>query len=577
MSRSTALVICGLLVIAGIAGAWLGHRWVREHSRLPETDFLELPFEDPPPPSVYVIRPDQDRLPTAAELLEQRLAALAAEFERRRPDRNLVGLIEFDVEGLATAIGAALARVGDAAQVSIHIRDLRTGHVLFDDFGDTPLNPASNQKLLTSAAALELLGADYTFATRVLRGATSLYLIGEGDPTLQVADLHAIAVAVAPAVDFTGLVRIVHDDSAFTERRLAPGFDPGGPGLSYEAESSALSVGFNTVEIIATPNRRTRRVDITTRPTASAIVIDNRAKLGNKRSIDLRTRERDGDTVVEARGTLPERSPPVVVRRRIHAPARVAASIFAAELAQITSSNPLPIESGVAPVDAQTLFVHESAPLVEVVDRGLAYSNNFIAEQVLRTLAWRMTGEPGGWAAGEDILRGYWSALGADPEGIVIENGSGLSRTGRLTTTGLVDLLAMAARGAGPGRGIIDALPVAGEPGTLRTRLRLSGRRVRAKTGTLDDVNGLTGVITAEDGTPVIAFSIIINARNVARLDAPVRRSIEDRIVTAALFALDDYEARVSGLVAPEATRALKSARPRVPWREADSAAPARP
>jgi D-alanyl-D-alanine carboxypeptidase/D-alanyl-D-alanine-endopeptidase (penicillin-binding protein 4) len=215
--------------------------------------------------------------------------------------------------------------------------------------------------------------------------------------------------------------------------------------------------------------------------------------------------------------------------------------------------------------------------LAEVLDLGLAYSNNFIAEQVLRTLAWRMTGEPGGWTAGEDILRGYWSALGNDPDGIVIENGSGLSRTGRLTTTGLVDLLAMAARGKGPGQSLIDALPVAGEPGTLRARLRLSGKRVRAKTGTLDDVSGLTGVITAEDGTPQIAFSILINARDVARLDAPVRRAIEDRIVTSTLFALDDYEAKQSGLVAPTAASMLRAGRPRAPWRGAGRGAPARP
>ncbi len=71
---------------------------------------------------------------------------------------------------------------------------------------------------------------------------------------------------------------------------------------------------------------------------------------------------------------------------------------------------------------------------------------------------------------------------------------------------------------------------------------------MRAKTGTLDDVSGLSGVITAEDGTPVIAFSILINARTGANFGASLRNEVEDRIVTATLFALDDYEARVAGL-----------------------------
>jgi D-alanyl-D-alanine carboxypeptidase/D-alanyl-D-alanine-endopeptidase (penicillin-binding protein 4) len=565
-------------VVIALAGATVfGDAWYRGHSTLPEAATLEMPEQPPAPEIPLVIRPDQDRLPTAAEYLEQRLAALAAAFELRRESRPAPGLVEFDVEGLANEIGIVLAGVGDAAQVSIHIRDLRTGHVLFDDYGDTPLNPASNQKLLTSAAALELLGSDYTFITSVRRDDTALYLVGEGDPTLQVDDLRALAIAVAPALDFTGMQRVVYDDSAFSPRRLAPGYDPGGPGLAYEAESSALGVGYNYVEIIATPNAKTKRIDITTKPATAAIVIDNKARIGSRRAIDLRTRGREGDTVVEARGTLPKRSPAVVVRRRIHDPARVAASLFVELLAEQTSSLPLPIAPGVAPVDAEEIASHESAPLLEVLDLGLAYSNNFIAEQVLRTLAWRMTGEPGSWSAGEDILRGYWSALGADPEGIVIENGSGLSRTGRLTTTGLVDLLAMAARGAGPGHSLIDALPVAGEPGTLRTRLRLSGKRVRAKTGTLDDVSGLSGVITAEDGTALVAFSILINAKDVARLGAPVRRSIEDRIVTATLIALDDYEAKIAGLVAPDAEGPLSDERPRAPWRGAEPAAPARP
>ena len=69
--------------------------------------------------------------------------------------------------------------------------------------------------------------------------------------------------------------------------------------------------------------------------------------------------------------------------------------------------------------------------------------------------------------------------------------------------------------------------------------------------GTLSDVSGLSGVITSEDGTPQIAFSILINAIDVAELDAPVRRAIEDRIVTATLWALDDYEARQSGIAPP--------------------------
>lgn len=577
MPRHTGTLLVVAALLAG--GAWAVRRWVLVHSSLPPEASLQLDeLPDPAPQMDWPAqRPEQDPTPSAGEILEQRLAGLAAAFERRRVARSDIGLVEFDVEGLSTAIRDVLEGVGDRAQVSIHIRDLRTDHVLFDDYGDTPLNPASNQKLLTSAAALELLGPDYTFVTRVLRDDNALYIVGEGDPTLMADDLASLAIAAAPALDFSGIERLVYDESAFTTRRLAPGYDPGGPGVAWAPESCALAVGYNYVEITAVADAKTKSVGVTTEPRSTAITIDNRAKLGKKRALDIRTSERDGRTVVEVRGTMTKRSPPVVARRRLHDPAHVAASIFAEVLAELTASQPLPAERGVTPEAAEELVSHESAPLAEILDLGLAYSNNFIAEQVLRTLAWRMTGEPGGWAAGEDILRGYWSALGHDPNEIVIDNGSGLTHEGRLTTTGLVDLLAMASRGSAAGASLLDALPVAGEPGTMRSRLRLSGKRVRAKTGTLDDVSGLTGVITTEDGTPQIAFSILINAYDVARLHAPVRRSIEDRIVTATLYALDDYEAKFAGLVDADASSPLTAGRPRAPWRGATPEAPARP
>ncbi|MFO0633287.1 MAG: D-alanyl-D-alanine carboxypeptidase/D-alanyl-D-alanine-endopeptidase [Nannocystaceae bacterium] len=565
-----------LLLTAAAAGAWSGWRSWQRANTLPEVAAFPPAPEPTATATEVLLRPEAGREPTVAEQLEQRLAALAASFERRRRTGEPAGLVRFDVEGLSAEITAVLDNVGDDAQVSVHIRDLRTGHVLFDDYGDVPLNPASNQKLLTSAAALELLGPDYSFSTRVAIDASTVYLVGEGDPTLQIDDLRGLAIAAAPAIDTGGITRLVFDDSAFSPEGLAPGYDAQGPGLAYEPESAALSVGYNVVEITATPQPRERTVAVTVRPQAPSIVVDNRARLGRKRALAITALARGDDTLVTVRGTLPRRGPPVIERRRLHDPGRVAASVFAAALAEQTATMPLRPERGVVPPQAEVLVEHESPPLMEILDRGLAYSNNFIAEQVLRTLAWRSTGEPGNWAAGDDILLGYWSALGRDPDEIVVQNGSGLSRVGRLTSAGLVDLIALANRGSGPSRALLDVLPVAGEPGTMRSRLRLSGKRVRAKTGTLDDVSGLTGVITSEDGTPVVAFSILINARDTARLGAPLRREIEDRIVTATLFALDDYEARVSGL-GDDAPGAATAARPRGPSPAVADAAPARP
>jgi D-alanyl-D-alanine carboxypeptidase/D-alanyl-D-alanine-endopeptidase (penicillin-binding protein 4) len=516
---------------------------------LPQPE-LSLPRWDVPPrPAlIYTVAPDV-RPDSAQAVLERRLAALAAAVEGRMAHGVPTGVLpEFDVEGLAAAIEAELALHSAEAQLSVHVRDLGTQQVLFDWFGDTPLNPASNQKLVTSSAALDLLGADYTFTTGVWQAGNDLYLRGTGDPMLTLDDLNAIATLVTEKVDMAALRRLVIDDSAFSAQRFGPGYSADGVGLAYEAPSGALSLNFNTVEVTVYPVKGEPRPAVVVDAPGAHIEIVNKAVTGRRGFIGVRTYEDDGKTIVEVTGRVSKRARPQRVRRRIFDPGMYTGTAFATVLAQHTASEPLPVVRGIVPTDAESILVNDSAPLVEVLDAGLAYSNNFVAEQVLRTLAWRMTGDPGDWRAGQEILQGYWSALGNDPHALVVENAAGLSRTGRVTTAGLVDLISVAYRTHEGGHSLIDALPVAGEPGTMQYRLRMSGKRVRAKTGTLRGVSGLTGVITSESGTPQVAFSIIINADEPQLLEAKSRRDIEDRIVTSVLQALDDFEARRSGI-----------------------------
>jgi serine-type D-Ala-D-Ala carboxypeptidase/endopeptidase (penicillin-binding protein 4) len=540
--KSLNLVALAGIVSIAVFGLWrTGAQPL--HSELDVDDRVRLPLS-------YVVIPDRAPPPQPAELLERRLAALAASVEARIHAGTIAleGLVEFDVEGLAAELELILGRLEEIAQISVHVRDLDSQHVLFDYFGDAPLTPASNQKLLTGSAALDLLGVDYTFSTRVLVDGKTLFVVGEGDPTLYIDDIHALAALVVEQIEVAELERIVVDDSAFSPDRFGPGYATDGPGYAYEAPSGALSLSFNTIEVTAHPIRGNATLGVFVDIPSDHVVVENRARRGARRTLDVRTFERGGETVAEVTGTLPASSRPVKIRRRISDPGLFTGGAFAHVLAQITATEPLPVERGKTPAGAELLLVNESAPLIEVIDSGLAYSNNFIAEQVLRTIAWRMTGHPGDWDAGQVILREYWTALGGDPEALVVENASGLTYAGRVTTTGLVDLITVAHRNARYGESLIDALPVAGEPGTMRTRLRMSGKRVRAKTGTLDGVSGLTGVITKEDGTPQVAFSIIINVYEVGRMYAKNRREVEDRIVLAVISALDDYEAQRAGI-----------------------------
>jgi D-alanyl-D-alanine carboxypeptidase/D-alanyl-D-alanine-endopeptidase (penicillin-binding protein 4) len=569
------------LSVTGL-GWW--HRVQREPATVEPLDTIE-PNEPTGSPDSwmagYLLIPDALPPPTGAERLEVRLSSFAHHVEQIRADVD-PPLVAFGAEALHDDLETIIGRVDDRAQVSVHIRDLDSGRVLFDYFGDTLLNPASNHKLLTTSAALDLLGPDYEFETRVLLVGETLYLVGEGDPTIDGEALGVLAREVAERIPAGDLAQIVVDDTAFSPRGFGPGYSEDGGGASYMAPSGALSVNFNTVEISVYPITGIKAPAVRIEPPSAHILVANRAKIGTKTSLEIRssreapagveepTREQV-QTRIEITGTVARTSHGYRARRRVVDPGLFTGGAFAQMLAGYTQTEPLPVRSGLAPAIEQTVLDDQpgdgdhielplivghtdpgdvllvaqrhSPPLIEVVGGLLTYSNNFMAEQILRTLGWRMTGDPGDWDNGSAVILGYWEALGHDPASLVFENGSGLSTVGRVTTSGLVDLMAMAARTQTAGSSLLDVLPVAGTDGTVRTRLRRSNKRVRAKTGTLDGVSGLTGVITTEDGVPRVAFSILINVRQADHMAAATRRRTEDAIVMSVLDHIDGWEA----------------------------------
>ncbi len=475
-------------------------------------------------------------VPVAAAAPSPPNGGLAWRFRDLAQRLDVTGDASLDAQTQAQ-LDAVLARASRRAELSVHARDLATGAVLYDHHGGQALNPASNQKVLTAAVALDVLGPGYTFETEVAQAGRTLVLRGTGDPALDRDDLQAMAVIVAEQVKLGDVERIVVDDTAFSDARFGPGYSDEGDGAAHEAPSGALSVDFNTVEVRVAPERGEARPRIDIDAAGAYVEVRNEASVGRRGAIAVRTFAEGDRTVVAVRGSMSRRARPLVVRRRIHDPALHTGTVFAARLAEQWRAEPLPVSRGRMPAKAESLVVHESPPLVEILERGLAYSNNFIAEQVLRTMSWRLFDEPGSWQGGAEVVEAYWAALGRASDDTVIENGSGLTRRGRLSAAGLVDVLLAAHRG--DDSALLDALPVSGQPGTMRGRLRRSGGRVHAKTGTLNGVSGLSGVLTDEAGNPKVAFSILVNAHAAHRLPAASRRAIEDRVALALLEAVD--------------------------------------
>lgn len=459
--------------------------------------------------------------------IEQRLADL----ESKRP-----GPAEPDPSiGGFGALAERLEAVANGARrdvrVAVHVRDLASGRTAFDLDGSRSLNPASNQKLLTSIAAVELLGEDYQFETRLAREGNTLYLIGGGDPTLKLDDLYTMAAVARGRLD--GVERIVADDSAFTDRRFGPGYDPDGPGVAYMAPSGALSLTFNTVQVVVRPGEYNGPVEVEIQPESTHVVVESEATTGGGARLEVDTEQRGDQTVVKISGSLAGGHAPVRLRRRIYEPGLFTAGALAQILADIDDSAPLSVEQGTTPESARTVATHRSAALPRALEAALKYSNNFCTEQTLRTLGWRATGQAGSWENGTAVIQRFWNALGSDQD-VDFVNGSGLSRNGRATPRALVDLLALTKDSIRPSATLHSAMAGAGGEGTLRLRMAQAEGRIRAKTGTMNGVSALSGIVASEDGERMLGFSILVNGG-----DAATSRSLQDRMVLAMLANVD--------------------------------------
>jgi len=465
--------------------------------------------------------------------IEDRLAALSEAASAHAAQRPEHAAASTALLRRLEALAAGLHPPTDSGVgLGIAIRDLDTGAPVFEHDAEQGLNPASNHKLLTAVAALELLGDDYRWQTRVLRAGDALVLRGEGDPSLQIADLERLAAEVAAAIDLHEIRRVIVDDTAFSPQRFGPGYDPDGTGPSYMAPSGALSLQWSTVEVRVRGAAPGHPLHVEVSPPSEHVQVRSTAT-GGRGALAVQSFGEGEHTVIAIDGRL-RAGARFGKRRRVSDPGRFAGSVFATMLTRRGATEGLPVELRPTPEGATPVATHTSAPLPQVLDSALSWSNNFTSEQILRTLGWRMSGEPGDWDNGRRALERYWEAAGLSRHGLEFENASGLSSTGRISAAALADLLAFAAREGSAAAALWTALPVAGREGTLRDRLRRSGGRVRAKTGTMRNASALSGVVRARGGRR-LGFSILVNG--------PVSPDRSRRLQDAVVMALVEHGA----------------------------------
>jgi D-alanyl-D-alanine carboxypeptidase/D-alanyl-D-alanine-endopeptidase (penicillin-binding protein 4) len=444
-----------------------------------------------------------------------------------------------------------------SARVGMVVASLDTGEVLFARDPDALLNPASNVKLFTSAAALARLGPEYRFETEVLalpapsRGVTkALYVRGKGDPTFVTERLWMLAGEIARAGVKSVRGDLVIDDGFFDDVREGPGYDQEDGDRAYLAPVGAVSLNFNTVEIHVGPGERPGdrgRVDV--EPPSKYLDVVNRtltAKRSRRRRIvPSSSRLDDGRQRIVVEGRIPAGSRDLVFRRKVDDPPLY----FGLTLKRLLELRGVRVSGkvrrGATPEAARILVVSESESLGEIVHKLDKTSNNFIAEQILKTLGAEKRGVPGTWPKGVEAVEDFLAEIGIRRGSYVMKNGSGLNDANRFSARQTVTLLRQMWRRFPVMAEFVSALPVAGRDGTTRWRMEDTGGRVRAKTGTLENVTSLSGYVETA-GHDRLVFSILVN--DFAGRVRPVARGVD--AVGTALAALGGPPAEMGAAIA---------------------------
>jgi serine-type D-Ala-D-Ala carboxypeptidase/endopeptidase (penicillin-binding protein 4) len=431
-------------------------------------------------------------------------------------DADRAGPLETTLDEILAGGALAGARVG-ACVVS-----LDSGATLYQHHADVLLNPASNVKLFTSAAALVRLGPDYRFETEVsvdaasagTGSARSLFVRGKGDPSLTTERLWMLAGDIAHA----GLRRVtdlVLDESWFDGERIGPGFDQEEGDKAYLAPVGALSLNFNVVAVHVAPGDRPgapARVEV--EPDSGFFeVVNELGTVGPKaaRRLVVASIPSGGRQRILVQGRLPAGGRPSVVWRKIDDPPRYLGETLRRLLelrgVKVTGR----VRLGTVPAEARLLVVSESEALGDLVRRLNKSSNNFMAEQLLKALGAATAGPPGHWSTGVAAVEAVLGEFGLPRGSFVMKNGSGLNDANRFSARQVVRLLAEMWRRFPVAAEFLSSLPVAGKDGTLRGRGEGTDAvgRVRAKTGTLDGVTALSGY--AEGGRERLAFAVMVN------------------------------------------------------------------
>lgn len=416
------------------------------------------------------------------------------------------------------------------ANVSLLVKDLNTGETLYQLRSRNVATPASTMKVITTATALELLGSDFRFETKLeidgyinnegtLNG--NLYIRGGGDPTLGSDKLGVKeflpkwieAVRNAGIRKING--RLIADESIFEQQVINPKwtwqdmgnyYAPGIHGISYL--DNTFRMVFRSGKIGTTPEilrvePEILGLEVDNQLKSTTIGYDNAYFYGAPYSYDR-----------SIYGEIPANRSEFVVKGDIPNPALLLAQHFDKLLTDsgIVFAN-FPIVQSTATGERKLIYSHFSLSLREIITETNVKSNNHFAEYIFKYIS-TIENKVGTTDGSIDIIRSYWKSKGLPIEQLFQFDGSGLSPCDAISANFFVELLTYMKTKSRYADDFYNSLPVTGGRGTLSTILvntPLKGK-VHAKSGTIESVKCYAGYIDLKNRT--LVFAIMVNNPN---------------------------------------------------------------
>ena len=409
----------------------------------------------------------------------------------------------------------SLSRSG--TKVSALIVNLTNSRELLNVNGETPLNPASSIKLFTAYAALTRLGANFTYKTPVyLTKDRGLCVRGGGDPSFVMEDMYLLAQGLRRKGLESYSGRIVLDPGIYDEELYPEDRSDQNSERAYNAPIAGLNFNYNTITVFVNPGEKGKPARASLDFPFSFVKLEGKVMTGNSTDVTWDKKGQKETEWVTLGGKI------AADGEEWHKPFRIRnpSIAFGEGLATLLSESGVEIKgkpaisTGVCPSTEEPYFEYQSKPLPFVVGLMDKFSNNFIADSLVKMLDHEVNRRAGTAAGGIAFIKSELEKIGIHPDkgGRSLVSGSGLTLENRMAAGDFITLLKRVHKEKTILPEFFASLPIAGLDGTLKRKYRSTAveTRLRGKTGSLTGVQSLVGVYPTREGE-WIAVAIITN------------------------------------------------------------------